>query len=121
MITFPKLSRKPALKTQAKTLDPTLRDSYENGMESTRARYKRRRREWNVSIDFLTPADVTVLDNFVENLAVYGANSFTFPDNRDPKHPQSYVVRFSTLPAYADANNIEGEFRQNCTFAIREV
>jgi len=46
---------------------------------------------------------------------------FLFPDPRDPKNPQNYQVRFSTLPAYTDSGNVEGEFRQDCTFTIREV
>lgn len=118
---FPELSRKPALKTHGVTIDPTLRDSYENGMESTRARYTRRRRQWDVSIDMITPQDYATLDSFVENLAVYGANFFGFPDDRDPTNPQVYRVRFATIPAYVDAGNIEGQFRQNVTFTLREL
>ena len=118
---FPQLSRKPALKTRGTTLDPTIRDSYENGMESTRARSTRQRRQWSVSIDLLTPADVEQLQEFVVRKAVYGANAFFFADQRDPKNPQSYRVRFATIPAYTDAGHVEGEFRQNCTFELREV
>lgn len=121
ILPFPELSRQPALKTHGTTLDPTLRDSYDNGMESTRARFTRARRQWDVSIDFLTPEDVIVLQAFVDNKAVYGANLFLFPDNRDPENPIAYRVRFSTLPSYSDTGNVGGDFRQNCTFQIREV
>ncbi len=121
MLDFPTLSRKPALKTRQTTLDPTLRDAYENGMESTRARSTRQRRHWSVAIDFLTPADHQQLEDFVVLRAVYGANIFLFPDNRDPRNPQFYRVRFATLPSYTDAGSIEGEFRQNAAFEIREV
>jgi hypothetical protein len=120
-VDFPQLTRKPKLATRGTTIDPTLRDSLENGMESTRARWTRRRRQWEVSIDLLTPADKDRLDEFVELEAVYGANIFVFPDERDPHNPAYYFVRFSTLPAFSDAGNVEGQFRQNCTFTIREV
>lgn len=121
MLTFPQLSRAMSLKTKETTLDPTLRDSYENGMVSTRARYLRRRRHFNVSLDLLTLEDKATLDNFVQNQAVFGANIFLFADPRDPHNPQNYRVRFSTLPAYNDAGYTDGEYRQNCTFVLEEV
>ena len=118
---FVQLSRKPALKQRRSTLDPTLRDNMENGMESTRARYTRQRRQFAVSIDALTPADVDALDGFVDYVVVFGALPFLFHDERDPLTPVWRTVRFSTLPAYADAGSVNGEFRQNCTFELREV
>lgn len=121
MLPFPELSRKPALNQRETTVDPTLRDSYDNGMESTRARYTRARRTWDVTINLITPADKDTLTTFVEKQAVFGANFFGFPDSRDPANPQTYRVRFSTIPAYTDAGNVEGEFRQNTNFSIREV
>ena len=120
MTPFPTLSRKPALKARETTVDPTLRDSMENGMESTRARYTRQRRQWDVSIDMLTPADKAKLNTFVVDVAVYGANFFGLTDYEDPRHPV-YRVRFSTLPSYVSAGNVEGEFRKNCTFTVKEV
>lgn len=119
--TFPELSRKPALKTKTSTNDPTLRDTMENGMETTRAKFTRRRREWSVTIDFLTWADVNFLDLFVENVAVYGANIFLFSDERDKHSPKILTVRFSELPKFDDADWVQDQFRQNCTFALREV
>lgn len=121
MLQFPQLSRSIALKTRETTLDPTLRDSYENGMESTRARYTRLRRQWEVSIDFLKPSDVTKLRTFVTKKVMAGALPFTFQDKRDPKNPLYYTVRFSALPSYTDTGNVEGEFRQNTQFQLREV
>ncbi len=125
---FPQLSRFPSLKQKEDTLDPTLRDNYENGMESTRARYLRRRRQYSVSIDFLTNEDKEILDHFVEKIAVYGANIFILHDTkRNPKKPLQLFCRFSTLPSFTDAGWIqgcgydEGEYRQNCTFQVREV
>lgn len=119
--TFPELTRRPALRTKTGSLDPTLRDPYENGMESSRARFTRRRRHWSVSIDFLTNDDVTALETFVEEDAVYGAEIFIFQDNRDPANPASLEVRFAVIPTYTDAGWIQDQFRQNCTFEIREV
>lgn len=121
MIFFPELSRKPALKTRGSTLDPTLRDSMENGAEATGIRWTKRRRQWTVTIEALTPDDYDALEDFVVNQAMFGANIFSFPDVRNPKSPQSYLVRFSTIPDYTDTGSVEGEFRQNCTFVLREV
>lgn len=118
---FPRLSRAPSLETVETTIDPTLRDPMENGMETTRARFTRRRRTWTGSRKALTPADKDRLDRFVQNIAVYGANIFLYRDNRDRRNPQTYMVRFSVLPRWSDAGWVEGEYRQNLTFEIREV
>lgn len=117
---FPTLSRKPALRTKTTTFDPTLRDTMENGMETTRARYTRRRRKWSVTIDFITNLDWLTLEAFVQNTAVYGANIFTFVDDR-PASPETVNVRFETIPSYTDAGYVETGFRQNCTFELGEV
>ena len=119
--TFPELTRKPALKTRGTRIDTTLRDPMSNGAEASRASATRRRRQWEYTIDALTPADYTALEEFVENVAEGGANPFLFQDLRDPTNPQTFTVRFSTIPAYQDAGSLQGEFRQNCTFTIREL
>jgi hypothetical protein len=119
--TFPELSRSPTLRTRGSTIDPTLRDTMDNGMETTRAKFTRRRRQWSWGIDFLTNEDVEALESFVLNIANYGANIFLFQDPRNQDNPQTYTVRFSVIPAYLDAGWIDGEYRQNCTFEIREV
>lgn len=90
-------------------------------METTRARYTRRRRKWSVNIDFLTNADWLALEDFVVNTAVYGAVIFTFQDTRVPASPVTLTVRFETIPSYTDAGWQVGEFRQNCSFEIGEV
>jgi hypothetical protein len=118
---FPELSRRPALRTKTSSLDPTLRDPMENGMASSRARFTRRRRQWNVAIDFLTNDDVAALEVFVQKDAVYGANIFIFEDCRDKANPVSLEVRFETIPAYTDAGWFVDQFRQSCTFVIGEV
>jgi hypothetical protein len=118
---FPELSRAPSLRTKTATIDPTLRDPMENGMESTRAKFTRRRRKWQVTIDFLTNDDWTRLETFVQQDAVYGAQIFTFQDNRDPRNPVTLLVRFDPVPTYTDAGYVGAEFRQNASFGISEV
>lgn len=117
---FPELSRKPALKTRTITIDPTLRDPMENGVEATSVRYTRRRRQFDVSIDMLTQDDYDELEDFVQTKAVFGSNVFLFPDNRNPRSPRMLQVKFSTLPAYTEVDNREDGVRQNCTFQLRE-
>lgn len=119
MLTFPILSRKPALKTRGSTFDPTIRDAMENGMQSARRRFTRNLRQWDVSIDLLTEDDYVALERFVE--AVSGDTAFSFPDHRFKKHRPVYRVRFSKLPEYTDAGSVEGEFRQNTSFTLAEV
>jgi hypothetical protein len=118
---FPDLSRKPALKTKDSLVDPTLRDNMENGMETTRAKFTRPRRQWTVTIEFLSATDKIRLQDFVEDIAVYGANIFRFPDFRDATNPVWYSVRFSKLPNYEDEGWVEDTFRSSTTFEIREV
>lgn len=90
-------------------------------MASSRARFTRRRRRWAVALDFLTNDDVSTLETFVQQDAVYGAKIFIFTDNRDPANPQQLEVRFEVIPAYTDAGWIADQFRQNCTFEIGEI
>lgn len=117
---FPTLSRKPALRTKTSTFDPTLRDTMENGMETSRAKFTRRRRKWSVTIDFLTDADWLTLEDFVANDAVYGAEIFTFVDDRRAT-PEILMVRFSIIPSYTDAGFVGSGYVQNCTFELGEV
>ena len=118
---FPGISRAPALRTKTSSQDPTLRDTLDNGMESTRAKFTRRRREWSVEIEFLTNGDWRVLEQFVQTNVVYGAGIFIFPDDRDAQNPAQLTVRFSKIPTYTDAGWAMDEFRQHCTLDIREV
>lgn len=118
---FVELSVRPALKTKTTTDDPTLRDDMANGMQTTRAKFTRQRRTWTVTIENLSFNDVARLDDFVRNVAVYGASIFYFPDRRDPRHPLQYAVRFSKMPEYTDVGWIVESNRQNTTFEIKEV
>ena len=118
---FVELSVRPALKTKTTTDDPTLRDEMSNGMQTTRAKFTRQRRTWAVTIENLHPNDVARLDEFVRNVAVFGAAIFLFPDRRDPRNPQEYVVRFSKMPEYTDVGWVVESNRQNTSFEIKEV
>ncbi len=98
----------------------------DNGMEATRAKFTRRRRQWAVSYDLLTADDKRILDEFQEKTAVYGANIFIFADPyTDPSNPRSLTVRFSKLLSFGDLVWVEdaegGGFRRPCTFELREV
>ena len=119
---FPDLSRQPALKTKTTSVDPTLRDEQSNGMESSRAKFTRRRRTWATTIEGLTNDDWRTLEQFVTSDAIqYGAGMFYFLDTRDPTHPEELLVRFSKIPEYTDAGWIEGELCQNAAFELKEV
>ena len=119
--TFVELSRSPSLKTKGTMVDPTLRDNLDNGMEATRARFTRMRRQWTVTIDFLTAADVTLLTDFVQFQAVYGAAIFLFLDQRDPDNPVWLTVRFASLPTFTDVGWVGSGFSQSVSFELREV
>lgn len=122
---FPELSRGWKLSQSESALDPTLRDTqYENGMEATRARWTRNRRTWSMSIALITPEDKEALDAFYTDMktgAAYGALPFLIVDPRNQENPQTYIVRFYSLPKYTDAGWVEGCYRQNVTFQVREV
>ena len=125
---FPELSRAFALRQVENPVDPTLRDPMENGMETTRARFTRLRRSFSVALDLLTADDKTALDTFYQTTVVYGALPFLLADPRNAENPQTYTVRFSTLPKYSDAGWIAADtlgnaaqFRWNCQFEVREM
>ncbi len=118
---FPELSRAFSLKQKEDPIDPTIRDSYENGMESARARFTRLRRTFSCSLDFLTADDKAVLDQFYQRTVVYGSLAFTLSDPRNAENPQTYIVRFAKLPSYTDAGWVDDQYRYNATFEVREV
>lgn len=105
-----------------------MRDNYENGMEATRARWTRNRKAFSMSIDLLTSDDKFLLDTFFETTTEAGALPFLITDPRNLESPQTYTVRFASLPKYTDAGWIgaddlgnEAGFRFNSTFEVREV
>jgi hypothetical protein len=125
---FPELSRAFSLKQSEQTIDPTLRDNYENGMESTRARWTRNRRTFSVALDVITADDKAALDLFFNSTVKSGALPFLLTDPRNLESPAVYTVRFAALPRYTDAGWIgedvagnESQYRYNTTFQVREV
>jgi hypothetical protein len=122
------LSRAFALKQSEQPVDPTIRDQMENGMETTRPRFRRLRRTFSMSLDLLTADDKAALDLFYQSTVMYGALPFLVTDPRNLESPATYLVRFASLPKYVDAGWIGGDtqgnapqFRFNCTFQVREV
>lgn len=128
---FPELSRAFSLEQSEIPVDPTLRDPMENSIETTRARWTRNRRTFSMAVRLLTADDKTALDNFYTNMttgAAYGALPFVVTDPRNLENPQTYTVRFASLPKYTDAGWIgadeagnAAQYRYNCTFQVREV
>lgn len=127
---FPELSRAFAVSLPEAPVDPTLRDNMENGIETTRARWTRNRRTFSMSIELLTEDDKAALDRFYTNMttgSAYGALPFNFTDVRHLENPQTYLVRFASLPKYSGPVWIDGDgvneagYRWNCTFQAREV
>jgi hypothetical protein len=129
---FPELSRAFSLKQSEDPVDPTIRDSYENGMESARARFTRRRRTFSMTIDLLGEADRLALDAFYTSMvegagAGFGSLAFNVTDPRYIITPQTYLVRFASMPKYMDAGWIGADaetpagFRWNVSFQVREV
>jgi hypothetical protein len=129
---FPELSRAFSLKQSESPVDPTLRDNFENGMESARARFTRNRRTFSMAVDLLTADDKAALDTFYQDMtatgAAFGANPFLVTDPRNAENPQTYLVRFAALPKYVDVGWIgvddagnQAQYRYNCTFQVREV
>jgi hypothetical protein len=121
VLTFPELTRKPALKTRRSDVDSTLRDPLQNGGTATATQFTRFRRQWDVTIEHLIPSDIDAMDDFVDTKAVQGTNEFFFTDERDPTNPKTLLVKFSILPSYIDEGFVEGYFRQTCNFQLREV
>lgn len=127
---FPELSRAFSLKQSEDPVDPTLRDSMENGMETTRARWTRNRRMFSMAIDLIGEADKALLDQFYTDMnagSAYGALPFTIADPRYQLNPQQYLVRFASLPKYTDCGWIGPDdetpagYRWNVQFQVREV
>jgi hypothetical protein len=125
---WPQLTRAFSLKQSEQTIDPTLRDNMDNGMETTRARFTRSRRTFNVALDLLTGTDKLTIDNFKNITVNFGALPFLLCDPRNAENPQTYIVRFATMPKFVDANWIAeddqgnaAQYRYNCSFSVREI
>jgi hypothetical protein len=127
---FPDISRAFSVDQPEDPLDPTLRDSMENGIETTRARWTRNRRTFSMSLSLLTEDDKAAIDTFYTDMrggSAYGALPFLVTDKRYLESPPAYLVRFVTLPKYSGPVWIDNDgthaaaYRWNCTFQVREV
>ena len=125
---WPQLTRAFSLKQSEQSVDPTIRDNMENGMETTRARFTRSRRNFNVAIDYLTADDKQAINDFKRITVNYGALPFLLSDPRNLENPETYTVRFASMPKFVDADWIaedslgnDAQYRYNCTFSVREV
>jgi phage-related protein len=129
---FPELDKKPDVSLVQSYNDSTISSAMETGLEITRARFPRVRREWQVSYRNVLQSDSDALDAFIRT-AVYGtAGSFTWTH---PKTGEKVLVRFSQLPALAEAGYIVNSkliaagadpvqaqgFSDSFTFKVREV
>jgi hypothetical protein len=128
---FPEISRAFSLKQSEVPVDPTIRDSMENGMETSRARFTRLRRTFQMTVDAITADDKDAITNFLTDMkggAAYGALPFNITDPRNQENPCTYLVRFASLPKFVDLGWIGPDdkgnaagFRFNCTFEVREI
>lgn len=89
-MTWPTIAA-PALATQTKVKDNSLRSEYINGQSASRARYTRQLREWQLHWNAMADTDLTSLLTFYDTCAG-GAASFSWDD----EFGNTYTVRFST-------------------------
>jgi len=84
-----------------------------------------------MAVDLLTADDKDALDAFMSDMkggSAFGALPFLVTDPRNAENPQTYLVRFATLPKFMDAGWVgvddqgnAGGYRYNCTFSVGEV
>jgi hypothetical protein len=100
---FPELDKKPDVNLVQSYNDGTISNPMESGLEITRARFTRIRREWQVSYRNVLQSDFDALDKFILNTVLGMAGSFNW---RNPKTGEVVLVRFSQLPSPAEAGYI---------------
>ena len=130
---FPELDKKPDVSLVQSYNDSTISNTMETGLEITRARFPRVRREWQVSYRNCLQSDVDALDSFLRGSDILGsAGKFNW---RNPRTGEVVLVRFSQLPAPAEAGYIVNSkliaagadpvqaqgFSDSFTFKVREV
>lgn len=104
MAVFPELDKTPDVKIVKNYNDSTIVSEMETGLEITRARFPRVRREWQVSYSNCLQADEDALDEFLTGPDILGgAGKFQWTH---PGTGQTYTVRFSQLPAPAETGYI---------------
>lgn len=103
MTVFPVLDKTPDVNIVKNYNDSTISSPMETGLEITRPRSSRVRREWQVSYRNTLQSDEDALDNFICNVVNGGAGMFQWTH---PGTGETYTVRFSQLPTPADAGYI---------------
>jgi phage-related protein len=131
-VNFPELDKKPDVNLVQTYNDSTISNTMETGLEITRARFPRIRREWQVSYRNVLQSDSDALDTFIRTVTFGMAGSFTW---KNPKTGETVTVRFSQLPSPAEAGYIVNSkliaagadpvqaqgFSDSFTFKVREV
>ena len=114
MANFPTLSRNPSYPIEEESENMVIKDSSESGYETSRPRFTKRRRTWNVVYNNLPSSDATTIDNFFIGDAGYGSSIFVWTN---PANSTSYNVRFVDPPktSYITSGLC------NVTFQLKEV
>ncbi len=96
--------------------DPAIRSQSEGGYVTSRARFTRIPRKWNIKYDWLTASNKNVIKAF-EAARFGGAGEFTW---LNPEEGNTYTVRFLGLANYEphDKTNFT---RFMATFVLEEV
>jgi len=97
---FPELDKAPDVNIVLNYNDGTISNQMETGLEITRQRFTRIRREWQVSYRNVLQSDFDALDSFIRNTVSGMAGSFTW---RHPGTGEEVTVRFSQLPTPAES------------------
>lgn len=133
MANFPELDKKPDVNVVQSYNDSTISNAMETGLEITRARFPRVRREWQVSYRNVLQSDFDAIDSFIRNTVLGMAGSFAW---RNPATGELVAaVRFSQLPSPAEGGYITNSklvangaavsdasgFSFSFTFKVREV
>ena len=96
MASFPTILRRvgltqtPIVNEEIAAFDPTVRSQYEGGYVSSRSRFTRIPRRWDVKYEWMTTVNKGTLQTFEEARGV-GSESFTWTN---PMDSTSYTVRF---------------------------
>lgn len=114
MANYPTLSRNPSYPIEEESENMIIKDSSEAGYETSRPRFTKRRKTWNLVYNALPIADKTSLDNFFIGDAAYGSAIFSWTN---PADSASYNVRFSSPPktSYVTSDLC------NITFQLKEA
>jgi hypothetical protein len=100
---FPVLDKTPDVNIVKNYNDSTISSPMDSGLEITRARFTRIRREWQISYRNALQSDEDALDAFIRTVTIGMAASFQWTH---PVTGETVTVRFSQLPTPIDAGFI---------------